>query len=81
MELQWLQHYFCFSFFVSRWLNSKLKGKRLISCRNRYEESVLPGISPAVLSFPCVKVSSIACWKWGEDSNINGMPADGAEAF
>lgn len=48
-ELLW------FFFFVSCWLNTKLKGKRLISCRNSYEACVLPGISPAVLSFPCVK--------------------------
>lgn len=41
--------------FVSWWLKSKLKVKRLISCRNSYEECVLPGISTAILSFPCVK--------------------------
>lgn len=41
--------------FVSHWLKSKLKVKRMISCRNSYEECVLPGISPAILSFLCVK--------------------------
>lgn len=41
--------------FVSHWLKSKLKVKRLISCRNHYEECVLPGISIAILRFPCVK--------------------------
>lgn len=43
--------------FVSRWLKSKVKVKRLISCSNNYEECVLPGISPAMLSFPCVRCS------------------------
>lgn len=41
--------------FVSCWLKSKLKVKRLISCRNSYEDCVLTGISPAILSFPCRK--------------------------
>jgi len=51
----WLQSYFYFFFFVSCWLNSKLKVEGLISCRDSCEECVLPGISPAISSFPCVK--------------------------
>lgn len=80
-ELQWLQSCFNFSFFVSCWLNNKLKGKRLISCRDGYEECVLPGISPSILSFPCVRGVKHCLLEAGGNSHVHGMPADVAEAF
>lgn len=60
--------------FVSRWLKSKLKVKRLIS----NEECVLPGISPAILSFPCVK--GVKC-SFGSRGDTWHSPADSAKAF
>lgn len=53
----------------------------MISHRDSYEACVLPGISPAVLSFPCVRGVEHCLLEAGGNSDINAMPEDVSEAF
>lgn len=53
----------------------------MISRRDSYEACVLPGISPAVLSFPYVRGVERCLLEAGGNSDINAMPEDVSEAF